>query len=290
MTQLIVSLLLAAGLGYATALLAVRRQARDWPLRRTVFWFAGLAAAAVAVTGPPPGAAGHPMGGHHDLTAHMLTHLLLGMAAPLLLVVAAPLTLALRALPTPYARRLSGLLGSAPVRAVTHPVTALILNAGGMWLLYTTGLYQVPGHQLHLLGAGYLFTAAVVGVDPASHRPGRRTRAVVLLVYLAAHSILAKYLYGHPPAGVRPADGRSAAELMYYGGDLIDIALIAEFCRQWYAAGRPGHRRREHRAWRLPDDIRLGDAPSGAAVPTGTGWRTSGTAATPHCAAHRPGR
>jgi hypothetical protein len=27
--------------------------------------------------------------------------------------------------------------------------------------------------------------------------------------------------------------------LMYYGGDLIDLALIVLLCRQWYAATRP---------------------------------------------------
>jgi putative membrane protein len=272
MNQLVILLLLAAGLGYATALLAVRRKAADWPFWRAGCWFAGLVVAAIAVTGPVAAASQHgmtahagPMAANHDFTVHMLTHLLLGMTAPLLLVLGAPVTLVLRALPTPYARKLSHFLGSRPIRTITHPVTALILDAGGMWLLYTTGLYHAPGHQLHLLAAGYLFTAAVIGVDPTPHRPGRPTRAVVLLLYLAAHAILAKYLYGHPPAGVVPADGRTAAELMYYGGDLIDIALIAEFCRQWYAAGgprqaagRPRQRDRERRLWRLPDDIRLG--------------------------------
>ena len=283
MIRLITVLLAAAGLGYAAALLAVRRRAADWPLWRAACWFSGLAAAVIglnglsdliglgglsgmsdlsgvtSLSGPVAGAGPHMMAGHHDFTAHMLAHLLLGMAAPLLLVLAAPMTLALRALPTPYARRVSRVLTGRPIRIVAHPVTALILNSGGMWLLYLTGLYRVPGHQLHLLAAGYLFTAAVIGVDPAPHRPGRRTRAAVLFLSLAAHAILAKYLYGHPPAGVLPADGRSAAELMYYGGDLIGVVLVAEFCRQWYTAGRPRQRGREPRAWRLPDDIRLGD-------------------------------
>ena len=68
-------------------------------------------------------------------TPHMAAHLLLGMAAPLLLVLAAPVTLALRALPVARARTLSRLLRTPPVRAVTRPVVAGTLNAGGLWVL-----------------------------------------------------------------------------------------------------------------------------------------------------------
>ncbi|WP_229070185.1 cytochrome c oxidase assembly protein [Actinoplanes sp. DH11] len=263
--------LLVAAVAYLAGAGAVRRRGGWWPPERTACWLAGLVAAGAALVGPLAAAA------HHDFTAHMAGHLLLGMAAPMLLVLAAPVTLALRALPTGSARALSRLLGSGPVRVVTHPVAAAVLNGGGLWLLYTTDLYRAMGEHpwvhvavhAHILAAGYVFTAAVIGVDPAPHRPNRWIRAAALVAFLAAHAILAKHLYGYPPAGVPDGAGRTGAELMYYGGDLVDLVLIVIFCRQWYQATDP--RRRERAAgpripstrpprapWRLPEEIRTG--------------------------------
>jgi putative membrane protein len=245
--------LVIAALGYFGAARLTRRRGHRWPARRTVSWCSGLVAAAIAVTGA----------GHGDFTNHMTGHLLLGMAAPMLLVLAAPVTLALRALPVAGARRLSRFLRSRPLRVLTHPVTAAVLDAGGLWALYTTGIYSRMGEHpglhvlvaVHTLAAGYLFTAAVIGVDPAPHRPGPRVRALVLIAFLAAHDILAKYLYAHPPIGVAAAPAQSGAQLMYYGGDLLDLLLITILCRQWYTAVAPRSPQVPRRAWRLPADI-----------------------------------
>jgi putative membrane protein len=64
-------------------------------------------------------------------------------------------------------------------------------------------------------------------------------RAVVLVVFLAAHGILAKYLYAHPPPGVPETQAQAGGQLMYYGGDVLDLVLIAIFCWQWYTATAP---------------------------------------------------
>nr|WP_240898815.1 cytochrome c oxidase assembly protein [Kocuria sediminis] len=231
--------MLAGAAGYAAALWAARRR-RPWPARRTVLWVAGLGCAGVSLTGPLAAAA------HGSFPAHMVVHLLLGMAAPLLLVLGAPVTLALRALPVAGARSLSRLLRSRPVRVVSHPVPAAALNAGGLWALYGTGLYaamhsSAPVHaavHAHVLLAGYLFTAAVVGVDPDPHRGSLRLRAAVLVGFLTVHAVLAKRLYGDPPAGVGAADAQLGSQIMYYGGDAVDVALLVVFFAQWYAAGR----------------------------------------------------
>ncbi len=242
--------LVVAALAYPAAARAAERRGRDWPAGRTLSWWAGLAVLAAATTGPLAAAA------HHGFTAHMAIHLLLGMAAPLLLVLAAPVTLALRALPARRARSLARLLRSRPARVLTHPVTAALLDGGGLWLIYTTDLWTAHDGWIHLLitvhlvGAGYLFTASIVGVDPAPHRPGLGTRAAVLTAFLAAHGILAKYLYAHPPAGVTDAEALRGAELMYYGGDLLSLAVIVLLCREWYAGRAPAPRPR--RLWRLP--------------------------------------
>ncbi|MFQ1000411.1 cytochrome c oxidase assembly protein [Modestobacter sp. SSW1-42] len=234
MTVLGCVLAAAVYLGAAHLVPAVRGRA-PWPVRRTAAWLGGLACVVAALTGPPATA-------HGDLHAHMAGHLLLGMVAPLLLVLARPVTLALRTLPLAGARRLSRVLRSAPLRVLGDPFVAVALNAGGLWVLYGTGLLTAmthsPGlHQLvsvHVLLTGWLATAAVLALDPAPHRRGVGARAVALAAGAAAHDVLAKHLYAHPPAGtVRAEDG---AQLMYDGGTVVHLLVAAVLWRQWYVS------------------------------------------------------
>jgi putative membrane protein len=237
---LIVAALLIAVGGYLRALRAARRRGA-WPASRTTSWMLGVACAGAATLGPIAIAA------HASLTAHMLAHLLLGMLAPLLLVLGAPVTLLLRALQVTAARRLSRVLRSAPLRALTHPATAAVLNAGGLWALYATDLYGLMHasalvHAIvhgHLLLAGYLLTAAIVGVDPDPHRAPIGVRVAVLLAFMAVHSMLAKRVYGQPPAGVEAGDAHVASQLMYYGGDVVDVTLLVLLGLAWLRATRP---------------------------------------------------
>jgi putative membrane protein len=226
---------------YGSGVVILRRRALRWPWWRSVAWAAGIVAASAGFIGPLAAAA------HEDFVAHMGAHLLVGMAAPLLLVVAAPVTLALRTLHVSRARRLSRMLRSWPARIVTAPVEAALLNVGGMWMLYATPLYEAMQNDpllhlavmTHFLVAGYLFTAAIIPIDPAPHRAGYPLRMAVVVIALAAHGILAKSLYGYPPAGVSVAEAQAGSMLMYYWGDLIDVAIITILCAQWYRhAGR----------------------------------------------------
>ena len=225
---------------YVAAVVAGRRRGRAWPLHRMLCAVAGVAAGVVAVG--PLGVASH-----HDFVAHMWGHLLLGMAAPLLLTVSAPVTAALRGLPVRPARRLSRVLSTPYVRVVSHPVVAGVLNIGGLWLLYTTGLHawmhaSAVGHlvvHLHVLLAGWLFTAAILQVDPAPHPRSHPLRAGVLIGFLALHAILSKHIYAHPPVGVGMAEAQEGAQLMYYGGDWIDLVLIILLCLDWYRRTAP---------------------------------------------------
>ena len=189
-----------------------------------------------------------PLGaaGHRDFVAHLRGHLLLGMAAPLLLVVSAPVAVLLRGLPAHRARSLSRLLQSTWLRNVSHPAVAAALNGGGLWLLYTTALRgwmhtSWLGHLVvhcHVLLAGLVFTAAILQVDPTPH--GHGLRAACLVGFLALHAILGMHLYAHPPVGVDEASGQAGAQLMYDGGDYIDVVLIALFSLDWYRRTAPG--------------------------------------------------
>jgi putative membrane protein len=132
--------------------------------------------------------------------------------------------------------------------------------AGGLWLLYLSPLYPMSVRyawlhvvvHAHLFVAGYLFTASVVGVDPTPHRPDLWLRAAVLLLVLAAHAVLAKYLYGHPPPGVPAVQAERGAVLMYYGGDAVSATLIVLLGRQWLRAATDGSTGTAPRARRCP--------------------------------------
>lgn len=230
--------------GAAALYLGGLRLARDrspWPRPRTAAWMAGLLCAGVGMVGPFAALA------HSSFPVHMAGHVLVGMLAPLLLVLGRPVTLALRALPVTEARALSRVLRSGPFRVLTHPVVAGILSIGGLWLLYTTPLFPLlhaspwlhAAVHLHVLLTGYLFTASIVGLDPDPHRASVAVRALVLIVFVAAHSILAKWVWAHPPLGVDVGDARIGAELMFYAGDAVDVLLMVLLLRQWYAATRP---------------------------------------------------
>lgn len=226
---------------YICAMVYSNRRYKRWPIHRTICWSLGILCELIAVVGPLANRA------HTDFTAHMVSHLLLGMLAPLLLVVAAPITLLLRTLSTSFARSLSSLLKSSPVRVLTHPIVATFLNIGGLLLLYTTDLYVLMHDNIlvyiivhfHLFLAGYVFTISMIYVDPIFHRKTFLYRAVVLIVALAGHGILSKYLYAHPPLGVTLEQAELGSMIMYYGGDAIDAMIIFLLCLQWYKASRP---------------------------------------------------
>jgi putative membrane protein len=115
---------------------------------------------------------------------------------------------------------------------------------GGLYVLHLTPLYGITttnalAHHvvnLHFLLAGCLFTWSIAGPDPAPRRPTITTRALVLVAAGAAHAYLAKLLYARAPAPPPhgPDQVRAAAQLMYYGGDLAELALAVALFAIWY--------------------------------------------------------
>lgn len=137
-------------------------------------------------------------------------------------------------------------LGGGLVVGDAHPVVAAVLNAGGLWLLYAPDLFaemhsapalHVVVRVLNLL-AGLASTVAAIGLDPSLRRASLRTRATVLMLFFRARSVPGKWLYAHPPAGVDPAGARVCAELMYYGGDIVDLAILVLLFAGWYPGSR----------------------------------------------------
>lgn len=225
-------------------ILAVRlsnRYHKPWPISRTFCWTLGSLMATICVSGPLANRA------HVHFEAHMAVHMLLGMLAPLLMAMAAPMTLLLRTLAPPAARRFSRFLGSWLSRLLTNPVVASSLHMGGLWCLYMTDLFSLMHESIpiylivhiHIFLAGYLFTISLIYIDPIRHRVPFLLRAAVFVMASASHGILSKHIYAYPPHGVPLTQAETAGLLMYYGGDVMDIALVCILCLQWFRAAKP---------------------------------------------------
>jgi len=231
-----VTLYIGAGVNSSTY-----KPLRKWPLHRHFCFALAMLCIGLPLIGPLARQA------HTHFTAHMLAHLLLGMLSPLLITLAAPITLLLRTIHVTKARRLVVILHSWPFRIVSHPIVASSLNIGGLWLLYRTHLYEMMQSSsllhwlihIHIFWAGYVFTMSMIYIDPTPHRYSFRYRVIVFLLALAAHGMLAKYIYISPPVGVDEIQARLGGLIMYYGGDVIDVLLIFIFCLQWYRTTRP---------------------------------------------------
>ena len=98
----------------------------------------------------------------------------------------------------------------------------------------------------HALAAGSLFTFTICRLDPARRRWGLALRGTTLLAAGTAHAVLGKNLYATPPPGTSftAVDLHTGAQLMYYGGDLVEVALAAVLAAHWYTTTRRAHRRR----------------------------------------------
>ena len=226
---------------YLLAVVLSNRHKKKWPYYRTVFWVIGILLALVSVIGPVADK------GHTDFRFHMLGHLFLGMLAPFLMALGASMTLFLRSLPVRAARKVTKLLHCKFFGFYQDPFVATVLNIGGLWLLYTTDLYELM-HQhawiyfvvhLHIFVAGYLFTISLIYIDPTSHRKGYLYRTIIFVMALAGHKILSKYIYANPPFGVSKEAAEAGGMLMYYGGDAIEVCLITLLFFHWYKATKP---------------------------------------------------
>lgn len=251
-----VAVLLVLAAGYLLLAVRRRREHRGWSVWRTASFLTGIA---LLVAGLVPALIPLPDG---TFAAHMYQHLLIGMYAPLALVLAAPATLLLRSLPPRLGRVLGRLLGSGPMGVLAHPVTALVLNVGGLYLLYLTPLYQATAAHpalhhlvhLHFFLAGYLFAYSIAGPDPAPHRPSVPARLVVLGVAIAGHAVLAQLLYAGMLPHVRaPAhDLKAGADLMYYAGDIAELLLALAMVSTWRPEPRHSTGRATSRSTRRP--------------------------------------
>lgn len=245
-------------------LIGVRRLASRgvaWPVGRTVSWCLGWALVLV-VTSSGLARYGQVLG-----SVHMIQHMTLSMAAPMLLVLAGPLTLALRAIRPSNSKGETGprewlllVLHSRFVRFLSNPLIALTLYLVSLYGMYFTGLYELSlrSHLAHLLVflnfivVGSLFFWLIIGIDPAPRRLPYPGRVLVLLLWIAFHTIFSLTLLQGTtllaadwwaeldrPWGVSPLeDQRIGGGIAWGYGDLPILMIIVVLGIQWVRSDR----------------------------------------------------
>ena len=179
----------AAGGAYAWRLRDLRRapapRSGDTPTHdslRALAFAAGLAIVVVALMSPID-----RLGEERLFTMHMVQHLLLADLAPVLLLVGLS-----RAFLRPAVRRLRPL--EERLGPLAHPVTALVLYVGLMWLWHVPAMYELALDHAwaHALEHASFFTAGAVFwwflIEPVP--PRQRLTGPWALWYLATAKIL----------------------------------------------------------------------------------------------------
>ena len=245
---LAVGLLVVAG-GYLVGVHLLRVQGVRWPWGRVVcFLGPGLGGiAVVTVTGVET----------YDttlLSVHMLQHMMLSMVAPIFLALGAPVTLALRTLPPRGRRLLTSVLHSRVVRVLAFPLVAYGIFVASPFILYFSGLYPLSlrstaVHEvvhLHFLLSGCLFLWPLIGLDPLPGRWPYPARALLMFLSAPLHAVLgltimqSRELLGgdwYPALGLAwadpAADQRLAGGLLWAGGELVSVTMLAVLLVQW---------------------------------------------------------
>jgi putative copper resistance protein D len=246
-------LLTAAGLYlYGTHRLRVRGD--KWPVSRTiVFLGPGLGTIAlVTLSGF----------GAYDTTlvsVHMAQHMALSMVAPIFLALGAPVTLALRTLPLPWRKRLITVLHSRVAKVLAFPLVSFGIFIANPFLLYFSGLYEVTLHNgfvhevmhAHFLLTGCLFFWPLLGRDPLPGRWPYPARALLMLLSVPFHTVLgltimqSKELLGgdwYPSLHLSwmdpVADQVTAGGVLWAGGELISVTMLAVLVGQWIQQSR----------------------------------------------------
>ncbi len=263
----------ALALGYLALVHRLHRRGDAWTLGHTVSWLLGCAALIYVTCG------GIAVYGRLFFSLHMVGHMALSMVVPPLLVFGAPVTLLLRALPV---RRdgsrgprewLLAVMESRYVKVITHPVFAGVMFTGSLIVFYYSPLFGLAlrthvGHELmmvHFLLAGYLFTFAVIGVDPAPVRLGYAFRLLLLFVTMAFHAFFAVGLMSQETLlqgtyfsslgwGIDAlADQKNGGAIAWGVGDGPTLLLAVVLALQWARSDERLAKRRDRAADRDGD-------------------------------------
>jgi cytochrome c oxidase assembly factor CtaG len=253
--------LLAAALLYVAGLRRLAAAGRDWPRRRTVAFLSGLATIAVALQSAAAT--------YEDalFSVHVAQHMVLTMLAPPLLALGAPITLALMTTPRKLRQRITRLVHSAPVKALSHPMLAWVIFTLSLYVLYYSPLFglslrNVLVHNLvhlHFILAGLLFWWPIIGLDPTRWRLHPGARLGLLFLMLPFHAFLGVALMGSSalldprmavlaPAWADPlAQQQAGGGILWGAGDLIAVIAALAIMVMWASDDEKQARREDRR-------------------------------------------
>ncbi len=245
---LTLGLILAAGL-YVWGVVRLTKRGDRWPLHRSLlFLVGGIGTIAFVTIGG--------IGSYDDtlLSVHMVQHMVLGMLAPVFLALGAPVTLALRTLPHRPRRWLIALLHSKIAKVLAFPLVSFGFYVATPFALYFSDLYRLQlehewFHNLthvHFILVGCLFFWPLVGLDPLPGRwpyPGRALlmvlstpfHAVLGVTIMQSTSLLGGDFYPnlHLTWTSPASDQRLAGGILWGGGEIITVVMLAALVAQW---------------------------------------------------------
>lgn len=251
-------LVVAAG-AYLYGVHRLKARGDRWPAARTAL-FLGPGLGSIALV---------TLSGLHAydttlLSVHMVQHMVLSMIAPIFLALGAPVALALRTLSPRPRRVLLALLHSRYLRVVTFPLVAYAIFVVNPFVLYFTGLYRLTlEHELlhelvhaHFILTGCVFFWPLVGLDPLPGRWQYPARALLMVLSVPFHTVLGlsimqmdRLLGGdwYPSLQLTWADPASdqqvAGGVLWAGGELVSVTMLAVLVVQWMRASEREARR-----------------------------------------------
>jgi putative copper resistance protein D len=248
-----VVLLLAGGL-YLYGVHRLRARGDKWPVSRTLA-FVGLGLGTIAVmTLSGLGAYDTTL-----LSVHMVQHMGLSMVAPIFLALGAPVTLALRALDKRRRKVLVRILHSRVAKVLANPLFSFGIFVLNPFALYFSGLYELSMrnagvHELvhaHFLATGCLFFWPLLGRDPLPGRWPHPARALLMILSVPFHTVLgltimqSTTLLGgdwYPQMNLSwvdpEADQVTAGGILWAGGELVSVVMLAVLVAQWVKHAR----------------------------------------------------
>jgi len=249
--SLATSVVVVAAVAYGLGVAHLRRRGVSWPVGRTVGFGSGLLVIAFA-TGSGLEAYDTTL-----LSTHMVQHMLLGMVGPILLALGAPVTLALRVLTPGPRRALLGVLHSKVAAVLTFPLVSFGLFVASPFALYFSGLYRASleypwVHELvhaHFVIVGCLFFWPLIGIDPVPGRMSYPLRALIAFLSTPFHTVLGLTVMStgdmlggdwypslHLTWADPAADQNLAGGILWAGGEIVAVSMIAAMVFQWMRA------------------------------------------------------
>jgi putative copper resistance protein D len=237
--------LLLAAFWYFQATRDVAERGDHWPVARTLAFLAGLFAVELAFM------SSLAMLPYISFPVQVVQKLLLLVVAPPLVVLGAPLALAVETSSPRLTSRLLGAVGSAPLRALTHPVVVFILYVSGVVGYYLSSAVASSMRHVWLLnlfnvaflGVALLFWWVALGAEPA---PRPQPGAAVQLILGGAGIVMLLGLGAALVSRTTPVapiytlgDTRSGGAVLLVGTLLAVAGAVAGLASRWYLAGDP---------------------------------------------------